>query len=55
MELFLGDGLLQVLPPGVAKEVDATICNFLKVAWRKRHEVWRTFCVDDAGWKLKDL
>ena len=47
-------GLLLSLPPGLAKEVDATVCNFLKVAWRKRQTVWtqRGWCSDKDGWKL---
>ena len=51
-EVFLGDRLLLSLPPGRAKEVDATVCNFLKVAWRKRQSVWRRWCSDKDGWKL---
>ena len=52
-EVFLGDRLLLSLPPGLAKEVDATVCNFLKVAWRKRQTVWtqRGWCSDKDGWK----
>ena len=54
MELFLGDGFLRRLPAAVAKQVDETVCNYLKVAWRKRKDVWKTFCVSNDEWRLKD-
>jgi Reverse transcriptase (RNA-dependent DNA polymerase) len=52
-ELFLGDRLLRQLPQQVALDVNATICNFLHVAWRKRQPLWREFCQDNNDWKLK--
>jgi hypothetical protein len=52
-ELFLGDRLLRQLPQHVALDVNATICNFLHVAWRKRQPLWREFCQDNNDWKLK--
>jgi len=52
-ELFLGDRLLHQLPQQVALDVNATICNFLHVAWRKRQPLWREFCQDNNDWKLK--
>src|ERR1700691_3046589 len=52
-ELFLGDRLLRQLPQQVALDVNATICNFLHVAGRKRQPLWREFCQDNNDWKLK--
>jgi len=52
-ELFLGDRLLRQLPQQVALDVNATICNFLHVAWRKRQPLWREFCQGNDDWKLK--
>ena len=54
MELFLGDGLLRALPAEVARRVDAALCDYLKVAWRKRQGVWKNFSLGDNEWKLKD-
>ena len=54
MALFLGDSLLLRLPQDIARQVDATVCNFLKVAWRKRKGVWKELCVGKDEWRLKD-
>jgi hypothetical protein len=54
VELFLGDRLLRSLPKEVAMTVNSTVCNFLKIAWRKRHPVWRSCCKDGDEWSLKD-
>jgi len=53
VELFLGDRLLRALPQQVALDVNATVCNFLKVAWRKREPLWQNFCQEGTSWRLK--
>jgi hypothetical protein len=53
VELFLGDRLLRRLPQEVALKVDATVCNFLRIAWRKRQPLWRNFCQDGTEWRLR--
>ena len=52
VSLFLGDGLVRDLPADVARVADATICNFLKVAWRKRAPIWKNLCRDDDEWQF---
>ena len=53
MALFLGDGALIGLPKGQQRAVDDVVCNFLKVAWRKRSKLWRLVCVEGNDWRLK--
>jgi hypothetical protein len=53
VELFLGDRLLRALPQQVALAVNATVCNFLKIAWRKREPLWQNFCQEGTSWRLK--
>jgi len=53
VQLLLGDGLLLSLPPETAKGVNAAVCDFLMVAWRKRKARWRHFCVEGNEWKLR--
>jgi hypothetical protein len=52
VSVFLGDGWLQGLPKPLVQQVDAVVCNFLKIAWRRRKPRWQTFC-DGNEWKLK--
>jgi hypothetical protein len=52
-ELFLGDRLLAELPAGVAMKVDTVICDFLKVAWRRRQQLWKAACRDGSEWRLR--
>jgi len=51
--LFLGDGWLQRFPPQLAQQLDATVCNFLKMAWKARKPIWQDFCCDGNEWQLK--
>ena len=53
MELFLGDRLFHQLPDAVSKAVNATLCNFLLVAWRKRQPMWAKFHEEGREWRLK--
>ena len=53
MALFLGDTALKELPPDKQKAVDAVVCNFLKVAWRKRSKLWKLACEEGNEWRLK--
>jgi len=53
LALFLGDGALVELPKDQQRTVDDVVCNFLKVAWRKRSKLWRLVCVDGNDWRLK--
>ena len=52
--LFLGDGWLGRLPPQLAQQADATVCNFLKLAWKARQSIWQDFCCEGDEWKLKE-
>jgi len=52
--LFLGDGWLRRLPPQLAQQADATVCNFLKLAWKTRQSIWQDFCCEGDEWKLKE-
>jgi hypothetical protein len=52
VELFLGDKLLQEVPADKRHKLDDVLCDYLKVAWRKRDTVWATL-TDLRGWKLK--
>ena len=36
--LFLSDSMFQELQPDMRRKVDRIVCDFLKVAWRKREE-----------------
>ena len=49
-QLFLGDGLFRDLPPDVAFDAEVIVCNFLKVAWKKRAPIWATLCQDGDEW-----
>jgi hypothetical protein len=53
MGLFLGDVFLRQLPTDIARRVDAAVCDYLKVAWRKRRDVWRGFCVAGDEWRFR--
>ena len=52
MQLFLGNHLWSDLPSAVAQAVDTAVCDFLKVAWRRRRPIWKAICVDDNEWRL---
>jgi len=52
-ELFLGDRLLAGLPQDVEQAVDTVICDFLKVAWRRRQQLWKEACLDGNEWRLR--
>ena len=54
MKVFLGAKILDELPRGVAQSVDHAICNFLKVAWRRRDYIWKAVCVNSNPWRLPD-
>ena len=41
LTLFLGDSLQRELQPDVRQKVDSIICDFLRVAWKKRKPLWR--------------
>lgn len=53
LALFLGDGAIGELPQEKQQAVDNVVCNFLKVAWRKRSKLWKRVCVEDNEWRLK--
>ena len=53
VDIFLGDKLLANLPDELRMKFDSTICGFLKKAWRRREEVWKTLCVGDNPWQLR--
>jgi hypothetical protein len=53
LALFLGDGALVELPEEQQRAVDDVVCNFLKVAWRKRSKLWKLVCVEGNDWRLK--
>jgi hypothetical protein len=52
VELFLGDKLLLNLPEEKRGRVDRILCDFLKVAWRKRDTVWAAL-TERKGWRLR--
>src|SRR3954451_1122450 len=49
VDLFLGDKLLLNLPEQKRGRVDRILCDFLKVAWRKRDTVWAALTDVRAG------
>ena len=51
--LFLGDGALRELEPEKQRAVDVVVCNFLKVAWRKRSKLWKLVCAEGNEWRLR--
>ena len=51
--LLLGDSMLAELPPDTQLKVDRIVCNFLKVAWRKREGLWQKHCIDGDPWQLR--
>ena len=53
VDIFLGDKLAASLSEELRKKFDSTICGFLKRAWRRREEIWKTFCADDNPWQLR--
>ena len=53
LSLFLGDAALEGLPPDKQKAVDTVVCNYLKVAWRKRRKLWKLACEEGNEWRLK--
>ena len=50
--LLLGDSKLAELPPDKQQQVDTVVCNFLKVAWRRRRAEWLKHCVAGNEWRL---
>ncbi len=52
VELFLGDKLLLQLPEEKRRHVDAILCDYLKVVWRKRNTVWADL-TERQGWRLR--
>ena len=50
--VFLGNQLWTELPPELAQAVDTTVCDFLKVAWRRRQPIWSAVCVEGSEWRL---
>src|SRR5437868_1890853 len=52
VDIFLGDNLVEQLPDDKRQSWDSVICNFLRVAWRRRDKIWRTLTVADDAWKL---
>ena len=52
VELFLGDKLLLQLPEDMRRKVDSILCDYLKVAWRKRDTVWAAL-TERQGWRLR--
>jgi reverse transcriptase-like protein len=52
VNLFLGDKMLLNLPEQKRGRVDRILCDFLKVAWRKRDTVWAPL-TERKGWRLK--
>jgi len=52
VQLFLGDKLLLHVPEEKRRRVDGILCDYLKVAWRKRNTVWAAL-TERQGWKLR--
>jgi hypothetical protein len=50
--LFLGDSKLRELSSELRQKVDIVLCNYLKVAWKKRLPVWQGLC-DGNDWRLR--
>ena len=50
--LFLGDSKVVGLSDDEKRKVDLVLCNYLKVAWRKRQTVWQGLC-DGSDWRLR--
>ena len=53
VHLFLGDKAFVGLPAPIWKAADQVVCNYLKLAWRKRQDRWRQLCVPGDDWTLK--
>ena len=51
--VFLSDRLWKELPAEVAQAVDTAVCDFLKVAWRRRKRIWSAVCVPGSEWRLQ--
>jgi hypothetical protein len=52
--LFLGDALPGKLSTELRRKVDRVLCDFLKVAWRRRSTQWEALCVPGTkGWRLR--
>jgi hypothetical protein len=52
VQLFLGDKLLLQLPEEKRRHVDGILCDYLKVAWRKRNTIWAAL-TERQGWRLR--
>ena len=50
--LFLSDRFLLKLGPELRWTVDAVICDFLKLLWRKRSQVWTEKQLGDNLWSV---
>jgi len=48
-----GTLVLAELPADVVMKVDTVICDFLKVAWRRRQQLWKAACRDGSEWRLR--
>ena len=48
--LFLSDRSLMELAPELRWRVDSVLCNYLKLLWRKREEVWSKQGLDQNLW-----
>ena len=51
--LFLSDKFIRKLDPELQGHVDAVICNYLKVLWRRREQLWAAHCVPGNPWRLR--
>ena len=52
MAVFLGDGLFTEVPAHVARALDTVVCDFLKLAWRRRQTLWKPICLPGTEWRL---
>jgi hypothetical protein len=53
LRLFLGNHLWSELPVAVARGVDGAVCDYLKVAWRRRRRIWLAVCLEGNEWRLR--
>jgi hypothetical protein len=53
VDIFLGDTLASQLSEEKRSQFDVVICNFLRLAWRRRDRIWKDLTVEDNAWKLR--
>jgi hypothetical protein len=53
VDIFLGDSFASKLLEEKRSQFDVVICNFLRLAWRRRDIIWKTLTIEGNPWRLR--